>query len=412
MTVWVEVGDLIDFASRHRRPSGIQRVGFEIALALARTVHAPGCIGFCSTAEGDDQGPAVVSHADVSTTYAALRSGSPAGVGEARERAANLQGGRKLAARLVSGDVLLTLSPPLGSWDFATKVRNLAEGGVSVAVFMHDIVPILHPRWCEERVTSQFERWHRALLPYADTVLTSSRAVAADLAEWATKASIRLRRSAAVVRLGSRFAPVCGGPTLELPRGVDLAPDPGFALFVSTVEPRKNHALAIEVWRRAIAALGPTKVPQLVCVGRVGWLVDDLLRHLSDTSHLGGKVVLLEGVSDRQLAQLYSSCKFTLFPSHYEGWGLPVTESLAFGKVCLASKGGAIPEAGGPHCIYFEPGSEDEAEAVLRAVLESPSLLRRLTAAVREGFEEVSWDATAREVLAAVNVPERRSVGG
>ena len=146
-------------------------------------------------------------------------------------------------------------------------------------------------------------------------------------------------------------------------------------------------------------------------MGRVGWLVDDLLRHLSDTSHLGGKVVLLEGVSDRQLAQLYSSCKFTLFPSHYEGWGLPVTESLAFGKVCLASKGGAIPEAGGPHCIYFEPGSEDEAEAVLRAVLESPSLLQRLTAAVREGFEEVTWDATAREVLAAVDVPERRPVG-
>lgn len=406
MTLWVEVGDLIDFASRHGSPSGIQRVGFEIALALARIMPAPECVAFCSTATGPDPDSRIVSPSEVSATYAALRSG-----GVTRGRNASWQGslvqeGARPVARIAPGDVLLVLSPPLGSTDFIARARSLADGGVRLAVFMHDIIPILHPTWCEERVISQFEPWHRTLLLSTDTVLTSSMTVAADLAEWASRTSVRLRRPIAVVRLGSRFAHANSHP-LELPRGVSAAPEPGFVLLVSTVEPRKNHALAVEVWRRAIASIGSALVPQLVCVGRVGWLVDGLLRSLVNEDYLGGKVVVLEAVSDSQLAQLYSRCKFTVFPSHYEGWGLPVTESLAFGKLCLASNGGAIPEAGGTHCVYFDPRSEVEAEAAVKAVLESPLLLRRLTTVVRTGFHEVTWDTTAQDILAAVSVPSR-----
>ncbi len=140
-------------------------------------------------------------------------------------------------------------------------------------------------------------------------------------------------------------------------------------------------------------------------IGISGQLPSESLAALRRNPHLGGKVVLLKGVPDWQLAQLYSSCRFTFFPSHYEGWGLPVTESLAFGKLCLASNRGGIPEAGGAHCVYFDPGSADEAEAAVRGVIESASLLHQLTARVRAGFQEVTWSATAREVLAAVLSP-------
>ena len=410
MTVWVEVGDLIDFASRHDRPSGIQRVGFEIALALSRTVPAPGYVAFCRIDAGQNRGPAEVSQAELSATYAALRSGHLRRDGEA-SRPERVNEWPTRQAHLAPGDVLLTLSPPLGSWDFTCKVQELVREGVRLVMFVHDIIPILHPEWCEEWVISEFEPWLQALVSIADTVLTSSRSVARDLAEWANRASLHFTHSITVVRLGSRFTSTGSSPLLELPQGVDVSPEPGFALFVSTVEPRKNHSLAIEVWRRSIAALGSARVPQLVCVGRVGWLVDDLLQRLSDESYLGGKVILLEGVPDWQLEHLYASCKFSLFPSHYEGYGLPVTESLAFGKLCLASNGGAIPEAGGEQCVYFDPRSEEDAEAAVRAILESPPLLTRLTAAVKAEFNEVTWDATAQDVLAAISGRSRPSSG-
>lgn len=406
MTLWVEVGDLLDFASRHGRPSGIQRVGFELALALARTVPLPHRVAFCSTATGRDAGgPTEVSLDEVFATYSALTSACPAVSADVGSNLAHPQEGQRQAARIVPGDVLLALSPPVWSWDFAGRVYSLVQRGVRFAMFLHDIIPILHPSWCERRVTAQFEPWHRAMLPCVDTLIASSTAVATDLVAWATGASVHIRSPVVVVHLGSRFDASEGPLALELPPGVETSQEPGFALFVSTVEPRKNHALALEVWRRAIDALGPTRVPQLVCVGRVGWLVDDLLQRLRDVAYLGGKIVLLEDVPDSQLAQLYSSCRFTFFPSHYEGWGLPVTESLAFGKLCLASNRGGIPEAGGAHCLYFDPGNADEAEAAVRRVIESASVLRQLTAKVRAGFPEVTWNATAREVLAALLSP-------
>ena len=70
---------------------------------------------------------------------------------------------------------------------------------------------------------------------------------------------------------------------------------------------------------------------------RVGWLVEDLMRQIVHADHLDGKLIVVEDPTDAELAALYQGCQFTVFPSLYEGWGLPVTESLAFGKPCLAS---------------------------------------------------------------------------
>ena len=66
--------------------------------------------------------------------------------------------------------------------------------------------------------------------------------------------------------------------------------------------------------------------------GRVGWLVQDLMQQLKNTDWLDGKIILVDSPSDAELETLYEDCLFTLFPSFYEGWGLPVTESLAMAR--------------------------------------------------------------------------------
>jgi glycosyltransferase involved in cell wall biosynthesis len=172
---------------------------------------------------------------------------------------------------------------------------------------------------------------------------------------------------------------------------------------VSTVEARKNHVLAFRAWRRLLQELPPDQVPALVFAGRIGWMVDDLMRQIDNAGHINGKLAIVENPDDATLAALYAGARFTLFPSLYEGWGLPVSESLSFGKVCLASSAAAIPEAGGEFCLYHDPDSVTEATALYRRAITEPGLIETLEARIRREYNPVSWSSTARAVLEALN---------
>lgn len=125
----------------------------------------------------------------------------------------------------------------------------------------------------------------------------------------------------------------------------------GFVLMVGTQEPRKNHDFAYRLWKelnlRAKATSPAGKVLPLVWVGQPGWSIGPLLDQVAQDHELPHKAIrILNDVDDKALDTLYRACRFTIYPSHYEGWGLPVVESLNYGKPCLASTAPAIVEAG------------------------------------------------------------------
>jgi glycosyltransferase involved in cell wall biosynthesis len=206
------------------------------------------------------------------------------------------------------------------------------------------------------------------------------------------------------VPIGTGFGEAAHCSASARPAGL---PAPGsYVLFVSTVEVRKNHALLFSVWRKLedevrAGVRDAASVPILVFAGRVGWLVSDLLGQLENTHWLHGKVRLIPDPSDAELRALYRGCLFTAFPSWFEGWGLPVSESLAFGKPCLASCATALPEAGGDLCRYFDPGDVASAHQAIAALLDTPGALAAWEDRVRREFRPVPWSATAAAVLEA-----------
>jgi glycosyltransferase involved in cell wall biosynthesis len=113
--------------------------------------------------------------------------------------------------------------------------------------------------------------------------------------------------------------------------------------------------------------------------------------------------MIVENPDDATLAALYRGARFTLFPSLYEGWGLPVSESLAFGKVCLASNSTSIPEAGGRFCLYHDPDSVTAATALYRRAIEEAGLIESLEATIAAEYRPTPWSVTARSVLDALN---------
>jgi len=182
-----------------------------------------------------------------------------------------------------------------------------------------------------------------------------------------------------------------------------MLPEAGsYALIVSTIEARKNHLLLFRIWRRMLDEMPHDQVPSLVFAGRVGWLVDDLMRQISNTNNLDGKLILIENPTDSELVPLYKGCLFSLCPSFYEGWGLPVTESLALGKPCLISNRTSLPEAGAGLARSFDPDNMVEAYAAIRAVIDDRADLARWEAQVRRDFKPVPWSATVDALLAGL----------
>ena len=136
--------------------------------------------------------------------------------------------------------------------------------------------------------------------------------------------------------------------------------DTHFILYVSTIEVRKNHEVLCLAYLELLRQ-GYTNLPRLVFVGSWGWGVEGLRENIELHPQLSQWVVVLEGLGDAEVSALYQACLFTVFPSFYEGWGLPVAESLAFGKWCLASFAPSLKEIGGElltlllacHLLFF-----------------------------------------------------------
>lgn len=403
MTLWVDVGDLMGYSSVFRRPSGVQRVVFALCQALAARTDA--AIGFV---RHGDRGFETVAWGAIAALFDALADDAappppvPAWRLQLQALGALLTiprsflpaAGSSSEAAMQRGDVLLVAGAGWADPDHVAQVtRAQARHGVVVALLVYDIIPALRPEWFDPAQSGRFRRWLDGMLAVSDRLLAISNTTAQDVAAYRAATGLP-DRAVHVVRLGDGLP--AGGPALSADIGQP------YALFVSTIEIRKNHALLVDVWRRLLCDLGPQRVPALVFAGRQGGLCGDLMRQLAASDVLGGHVILRPGASDAALAALYRGCRFTLFPSLYEGWGLPVAESLAFGRPCLASRASSLPEVGGDLVRYFDPLDPDDCARAVAAVLADPDGLAAWEARITRDYRPVPWSRTAAMVLDGV----------
>ena len=306
------------------------------------------------------------------------------------------------------GDTLLVLGAPWNRERYSDIARFLRdERRMKFGVLVHDLVPIRHPEWCHRGVPRSFREWYTDVLPFCDVVFANSRHTAEDVEAFVRESGMVLNGRVQTLPIGTGFGSEAAGAMAQSAR----LPEAGsYVLFVSTLEARKNHALAVRIWSLLLAAVADgerdaASVPDLVFAGRIGWLVADLVGQLEATAWLGGRIRFVPDPTDAELRALYAGCLFTFFPSLHEGWGLPVTESLALGKPCLASNAASLPEAGGALCRYFDPESLSSAYAAVCAVLDDRPGLQRWQEQVRREFQPVPWTRTAQALLAAVTPP-------
>jgi glycosyltransferase involved in cell wall biosynthesis len=166
-----------------------------------------------------------------------------------------------------------------------------------------------------------------------------------------------------------------------------------FVLSVGTLEPRKNLRRTLEALSRLPADLRARH--RLAIVGPQGWERDDVVRRAAADE----RVALLGFVPDDDLAALYQSCELFLYPSVYEGFGLPVLEAMSAGAACVTSDRSSLPEVGGDAVVYVDPTDVGAIAGAVERLLRAPDERRRLGERARERAKRFSWDRTAAGLL-------------
>ena len=196
------------------------------------------------------------------------------------------------------------------------------------------------------------------------------------------------------------------------PKAFENVPAGGYWLSVGTFEPRKNQRCLANAYARYLALGGPPM--PLVFAGGKGWLMDDFQKSLSEMG-IGARIVTLGYVTDDELIWLYRNCFANLYPSLFEGFGLPVLEGMQFGAPTLASNSTSIPEVAGDAAILLSPNdTEDWAQTMFRLATNGKER-SRLGSAARTQAARFDWKHSAKAMLQlyeeALASPKRRTPG-
>lgn len=296
--------------------------------------------------------------------------------------------------RLAAGDVVLSASSDWWTRDAAAIARLRREARVRLVVLCYDIIPLLFPQYFPEADVVRFRGYWEEMFRAADLVIVNAGRTKTDIEAYCAGHGLPAARLA-VVPLGCDLPTSGDGgrlrPGLERDR---------YALFVSTIEPRKNHRLLLSVWRellaRGVVQAGGFK---LVFVGRRGWMNDEVQAEL-DGGALAGSVLHVEHVDDGELEVLYANAAFCLYPSRYEGFGLPVVEAVAHGKAVIVSDGGALAELAADVAPCLSP---DDAQAWSRQIadwIEVPEHRRAAAERITGGLRLHTWSEIAAQMIA------------
>lgn len=163
-----------------------------------------------------------------------------------------------------------------------------------------------------------------------------------------------------------------------------------YILAVGTVEIRKNYMALYNAW--ALAADKGISLPKLVIVGRPGWLVTDLIYQIFIDPRIGKRIEILEDVDDASLAWLYQNCLFSVYPSWYEGWGLPIAESVRYGKMCVTSATSSMQEIAGNLLEYAEPSNPESFLEKIQFFVENRKELAKREKRIQENYRPVTWE--------------------
>jgi len=313
---------------------------------------------------------------------------------------------RRIKSTLIRSAVLL----PVGArCEHIDVFHGLDQSGIPLwgkvgksVVTIHDVIPLVLP-WA-------FSRRHRWVLAtalgrirkQAEMVIVPSNAVAEDVVHYLHVERERIT----VILMGCdpRFHPN-GEPArvAAMRRRYDLPER--YILFVGTLEPRKNVKTLLQAFAHVIADK-PQDGLHLVIAGGRGWGGEDYVA-MVETLGLRDAVRFTGFVDDDHLPDVYRGALLFVYPSLYEGFGLPVLEAMACGVPVITSKRASLPEVAGDAALLVDPTQPETLAAAMSALLHDGALRQDLCAKGLARAAAFTWEAVAQQTVAVYRTVSR-----
>ena len=259
-------------------------------------------------------------------------------------------------------------------------------------VTIHDLSALLH----REKHRDSLARRARLRLPIvaklARKIITPTERVKREVCEHLRVKANKVIAIPSAAR--QSFRPVPSEQTVETRKRLAIEDD--FLLFVGTLEPRKNLLTLLKALEQIVRKTSLR--PQLVIAGGEGWLMDETFSFIKH-SGIGDRLRLTGYLGDEELRALYSSCRIFVYPSLYEGFGLPPLEAMACGAPVIAGRVAALQEVLGSAARLFDPLNVEALAGSIVELMENDEERRRLASNGPKHAAKFSWAETARRTL-------------
>jgi glycosyltransferase involved in cell wall biosynthesis len=262
--------------------------------------------------------------------------------------------------------------------------------GCPTVVSIHDLSLLLHPQTHRPALVRRAKRRLPLMARVAKRIITDAEAVKREICEHLNIPPDKI----SVVPLAPRniFHPVADTQATRRRLGVEDE----FVLFVGTLEPRKNLAMLVRAFDDLLRTTSLS--PQLVIAGQEGWLSEELFSS-AQSEALRNRFLFTGYLSDEDLRALYSSCRAFVYPSIYEGFGLPPLEAMACGAAVITSRIPVITETVGAAARLIDPKDAQELTASLVEFLTDAQARDHFAAAGIKRAAEFTWQRTAQMTL-------------
>jgi len=265
-------------------------------------------------------------------------------------------------------------------------------------VTVHDLTLLTHPEWHEAAKVRWFRWAMRRAVTRAQRVLCVSATTARDLAEQLGVDPARID----VTPLGTDLRRAPDDEVAALRARLGLGDDEPYLLGLGTLEPRKDLPTLV----RAFALLAHDLPHRLVLAGLAGWGAGPLQEAVA-ASGVADRVLLPGYVPEVDKAALFSGADAFVYPSRYEGFGLPVLEAMACGVPTITTTGGSLPEVAGDGALLLDPGDPGALAAAIAKLLANPEEAAALAHRGQARAATQTWDRCAALTAAAY----RRAAG-
>ena len=270
------------------------------------------------------------------------------------------------------------------------------SNGLKATLIIHDLIPIAHPEWFPTDANKHTLESIVYSVTKNDQVVCVSESTRNDLLAY--RADL-LPEQVNVAHLAGAdvFKPT---PLIDaLRKRIGIVGE--YILSVCTLEPRKNLQLVVSAYEYMLQQ-SSTAIPQLVLVGAIGWKSGDLIQQIVDLNARYANSIIITGyINDEELAQLYTGATMFVYPSLYEGFGLPPLEAMQCGCPVITSEVSSLPEVVGNAGLTIEPTNMLGLVEAINEMLKNIELYRK-SSLVRA--KEFSWTKMTKQVMKTIKI--------